>query len=172
MDRSSKEELVSELQQIFQQAGLVIVTQQTGMTVAQSSDLRVRARDANCAFKVTKNTLTKLALKDTVYGYLEDSFQGPTAVLWSVDAIAAAKVATSYAKENEQLKIVAGGMGQQSLQAKDIEALAQLPSLDELRGKLIGLLQAPATKVAGVIQAPSGQLARVVGAYSSKDVAA
>ena len=172
MDRAQKKELVAELNQTFEGAGLVVVTHQTGMTVGESSDLRGQIRAAGAGFKVTKNRLTRLALEGTKYQALQSLFTGPTAIAYSEDPVAAAKVCVEFANKNEKLTIVGGALGEKVLDVNEVKALAKLPSLDELRGKIIGVLQAPATKVAGVIQAPAGQLARVVSAYASKGDAA
>jgi large subunit ribosomal protein L10 len=172
VDRASKEELVSQLNERFQQAGVVIVTQQHGLTVAQSQDLRRKMRDAGASFKVTKNRLTRLALKGTKFEAIESLFTGPTGIAYSEDPVTAAKIAVEFAKDNDKLTIVGGAMEATVLDASGVEALAKLPSLDELRGKLIGLLQAPATKLAGVTQAPAGQLARLLNAYAQKGEAA
>ena len=172
MDRSQKEELVASLHQTFAETNLIIVTQQSGMTVAEVSDLRRKMRDAGASYKVTKNRLTRLALEGTKFEALKELFTGPTAVAVSLDPVAAAKVCVAYAKANEKLIIVGGAMGETQLDAQAIQSLATLPSLDQLRGKLIGLLQAPATKVAGVVQAPAAQLARIFSAYSSQGEAA
>jgi large subunit ribosomal protein L10 len=172
VDRASKEELVSQLNERFQQAGVVIVTQQHGLTVAQSQDLRRKMRDAGASFKVTKNRLTRLALKGTKFEAIESLFTGPTGIAYSEDPVTAAKIAVEFAKDNEKLTIVGGAMEATVLDASGVEALAKLPSLDELRGKLVGLLQAPATKLAGVTQAPAGQLARLLNAYAQKGEAA
>lgn len=172
MDRSQKEELVASLHQTFAETNLVIVTQQSGMTVAEVSDLRRKMRDAGASYKVTKNRLTRLALEGTKFEALKELFTGPTAVAVSSDPVAAAKVCVAFAKGNEKLIIVGGAMGETKLDPNAIQALATLPSLDQLRGKLIGVLQAPATKVAGVVQAPAAQLARVFSAYGSQGEAA
>ena len=172
MDRSQKEELVASLHQTFSETTLVIVTQQSGMTVAEASSLRRQMRDAGASYKVTKNRLTRLALEGTKFEALKELFTGPTAMAVSVDPVAAAKVCVSFAKSNDKLTIVGGAMGDVQLDPDAIKALATLPSLDELRGKLIGVLQAPATKVAGVVQAPAAQLARVFSAYGSQGEAA
>ncbi len=172
MDRAQKKELVAELNQTFEGAGLIVVTHQTGMTVGESSELRGQIRAAGAGFKVTKNRLTRLALEGTKYQALQSLFTGPTAIAYSEDPVAAAKVCVEFANKNEKLTIVGGALGEKVLDINEVEALAKLPSLDELRGKIIGVLQAPATKVAGVIQAPAGQLARVVSAYASKGDAA
>ncbi len=172
MDRSQKEELVASLHQTFSETNLVIVTQQSGMTVAEASALRRQMREAGASYKVTKNRLTRLALEGTKFEALKELFTGPTAVAVSEDPVAAAKVCVAFAKGNEKLTIVGGAMGDVQLDPTAIKALATLPSLDELRGKLIGVLQAPATKVAGVVQAPAAQLARVFSAYGSQGEAA
>ncbi len=129
-------------------------------------------REAGASYKVTKNRLTRLALEGTKFEALKDLFTGPTAIAVSEDPVAAAKVCVTFAKQNEKLTIVGGAMGENQLDPAAITALATLPSLDELRGKLIGVLQAPATKVAGVVQAPASQLARVFSAYGSQGEAA
>ncbi len=172
MDRSQKEELVASLHQTFSETNLVVITQQSGMTVAEVSDLRRKMLAAGASYKVTKNRLTRLALEGTKFEALKELFTGPTAVAVSVDPVAAAKVCVTFAKTNEKLIIVGGAMGETKLDPQAIQALATLPSLDELRGKLIGVLQAPATKVAGVVQAPAAQLARVFSAYGSQGEAA
>jgi large subunit ribosomal protein L10 len=172
VDRSQKKELVASLHQTFAETNLLIVTQQSGLTVAEVSDLRRRMREAGASYKVTKNRLTRLALEGTRYEALKELFTGPTAVAVSVDPVAAAKVCVSFAKGNEKLTIVGGAMGETRLDAQAIQALAALPSLDQLRGTLIGIVQAPATKVAGVVQAPAAQLARVFSAYGSQGEAA
>jgi large subunit ribosomal protein L10 len=126
-------------------------------------------REAGAAFKVTKNRLAKIALKGTKFEGLAEQFTGPTAIAVSLDPVAAAKVAVEYANKNEKLQIVCGALDEEALDADAVKALAKLPSLDELRGTIIGLIQAPATKIAGVLQAPGGQLARVFGAYGSSE---
>lgn len=167
MDRSKKEALVAELHQDFADNVLVVVTHQAGLTVAEVSQLRRQMRDAGCKFKVTKNRLAKIAVKETKFEALDDIFTGPTAIAVSKDPVAAARVAVAFANQNEKLTIVGGALEAKMLDAEGVKALATLPSLDELRGKIVGLLQAPATKIAGVLQAPAGQLARVMGAYAA-----
>ena len=169
MDRGKKEALVAELRQTFDENELVVVTHQNGLTVAEASDLRRKMRDAGARFKVTKNRLAKLALKGTKFEHLTDQFSGPTAIAVSVDPVAAAKVAVEFANKNDKLAIVSGALGDKELDANSVKALAKLPSLDELRGTIIGLLQAPAGKLARVTQAPAAQLARVFSAYATKD---
>jgi len=171
LDRSEKEALVSSLNATFQEAGLVVITRNHGLTVAQANDLRVKMRAAGAGYKVTKNRLVKLALKGTSFEGLSDQFTGPSAIASSVDPVAAAKATVEFAEKNEKLEIVGGGLGGQVLDANGVKALAKLPSLDELRSKFLGLLQAPATKVVGVVQAPGSQVARVLNAYAQKDAA-
>lgn len=171
MDRKEKSEVVSALNASLQQMGAVIVTRNLGMTVAQSTDLRQKMREAGAGYKVTKNRLAKIAIQDTDYAGLADMLTGPVGLATSADPVAAAKVAVDFAKTNDRLEIVGGAMGAQVLDAEGVKALASLPSLDELRAKIIGLVQAPATKLATVLQAPAGQLARVFNAYAEKDAA-
>jgi large subunit ribosomal protein L10 len=169
VDRGKKEALVAELRQTFDENELLVVTHQTGLTVAEASDLRRKMREAGARFKVTKNRLAKIALEGTKFEHLADNFSGPTAIAVSVDPVAAAKVAVEFANKNDKLVIVSGALGNKALDVDSVKALAKLPSLDELRGKIVGLLQAPAGKLASVTQAPAGQLARVFGAYAAKD---
>jgi len=168
VDRTQKEELVASLHETFDSAEMVVVTHNLGLTVSEMEDLRVQLREAGAQFKVTKNRLTRLALKDTKFEGITDLFNGPTGVAYSADPVAAARVAVKFAKKNDNLEVVGGALGSEILGVDAVKALASLPSLDELRGKLVGLLQAPATKVAGVLQAPAAQLARVCSAYGAK----
>ena len=171
MNRSEKTDAVAVLNATFNEAAVVVVTRNLGLTVAQSTDLRLKMRDAGAHYRVSKNRLAKIALADTQYQPLSDLLTGPTALATSGDPVAAAKVAVEFAKTNDKLEIVGGAMGDTVLDVDGVKALVSLPSLDELRAKLIGLLQAPATKVAQVIVAPAGQLARVFGAYAAKEAA-
>ncbi|MEB3416541.1 50S ribosomal protein L10 [Alteriqipengyuania sp. WL0013] len=171
MDRSQKTEAVAQLNEIFNESGVVVVTRNLGLTVAQSTELRTKMREAGASYKVAKNRLATLALKDTQYEGLEDLLSGPTALGYSADPVAAAKAAVDFAKSNDKLEILGGSMGGQMLDEAGIKALASMPSLDELRGKLVGLVNAPATKIAQVVNAPAGKLARVFGAYAAKDAA-
>lgn len=171
MDRSQKTDAVAALNATFNEVGVVVITRNLGMTVAQTTALRVKMREAGASFKVSKNSLAKLAIADTDYAGIADSLTGPVALATSVDPVAAAKIAVEFAKTNDKLEIVGGAMGTQILNADGIKALASMPSLDELRAKLIGLVQAPATKIAQVVTAPSAKLARVFGAYAAKEVA-
>ena len=171
MDRAQKQELVAELKTTFDETTAVVVTHYSGLTVAEMTDLRNRMREGGAQFRVTKNRLTKLALDGTKCDPLASLFTGPTAIAYSDDPVAAARIAVDYAKDNEKLVVLGGMMGETELDVAGVTALAKMPSLDELRGKIVGVLQAPATKVAGVLQAPAGQLARVFGAYGSSDAA-
>ncbi|GAB6051414.1 50S ribosomal protein L10 [Magnetospira thiophila] len=172
MDRTEKQELVASMHQTFEGTSLVVVTHYSGMTVTEMTDLRAKMREAGAQFQVTKNRLTRLALEGTDYEGLKDLFTGPTAMAYSDDPVAAAKTAVDFAKKNTKLIVLGGSLGNQMLDSEGIKALASLPSLDELRGKLVGLIAAPATRVATVLQAPASQLARVFGAYGEKGEAA
>jgi len=171
VDKTQKAEVVEDLNGVFANAGSVVVAHYTGLTVAELSDLRARMRAAGASFRVAKNRLAVRALKGTPIEGISDLFKGPTGIAVSNDPVAAAKVSAAYAKDNEKLVILGGTVGTTTLDANGVKALASLPSLDELRGKIVGLLVAPATKIAGVVQAPAGQLARVIGAYSKKEAA-
>ncbi|HWK40542.1 MAG TPA: 50S ribosomal protein L10 [Croceibacterium sp.] len=171
MDRSQKAESVAALNAVFNEVGVVVVTRNLGLTVGQSTALRGKVRDAGASYKVAKNRLAKLAIKDTQYAGIDEFLVGPTALAWSTDPVAAAKAVVDFAKTNDKLEIVGGAMGSQVLDAEGIKALASMPSLDELRAKLIGLVNAPATKVAQLANAPAAKLARVFGAYGAKDAA-
>ena len=168
MNRNEKAELIETLQSTLSEAVAVVVTHQTGLTVAESSDLRGRMREAGAGFKVTKNRLTKIALQGTKYEDISDLFTGPTAMGTSADPVAAAKVLVNFAKENDKLTVIGGSLDGKVLDKAGVEALAKLPSLDELRAKLVGLLNAPATQVARVTQAPAAKLARVIQARADQ----
>ncbi len=170
MDRAQKTDSIAELKDLFDGAGAIVVTHYTGITVAQMEDLRHRLRKEGASLKVVKNRLAQKALGGAGDDAL-NLFKGPVAVAYGPDAVSAAKVATQYAKDNDKFSIVGGMMGAQVLDVASIDALAKLPSLDELRGRLIGLLKAPATRIAGILQAPGGQLARVLNAYATKEAA-
>ena len=168
MDRSQKAESVAQLNAVFNEVGVVVITRNLGMSVAQSTDLRGKVRDAGATYKVAKNRLAKLAIKDTAYEGIGDMLTGPTAIAASVDPVAAAKAVVDFAKTNDKIEIVGGAMGSLVLDANGIKALASMPSLDELRAKLVGLVQAPATKIAQLSTAPAAKLARVFGAYAKE----
>jgi large subunit ribosomal protein L10 len=171
MDRSQKADLVDQLKHIFTETSVVVVTRNLGLTVAQSTDLRLKMRDAGAQFKVAKNRLALIALEGSRYQPIGELLKGPTALATSTDPVAAAKIAVDFAKTNDKLEIVGGAMGDIMLDAAGIKALAALPSLDELRGTIIGLIQAPATKIARTVGEPGAQLARVFGAYGAKEAA-
>ena len=171
MDRSQKADAVAELNSVFNEAGVVVITRNLGLTVAASTELRGKMREAGASYKVAKNRLAKLALKDTDYEGISEMLSGPTALGYSADPVAAAKAAVDFAKSNDRLEIVGGAMGGQLLDEAGIRALASLPSLDELRGTLVGLINAPATKIAQVVNAPAAKLARVFGAYGASEAA-
>ncbi len=168
MDRAQKSEMVGVLEGMFDNAGVVVVTQYSGLNVAEMTQLRTQLREAGGQLKVVKNRLVKRALVGRSGEPASDLFAGPVAIAYSVDPVAAPKAAVDFAKKNEKLILIGGWMGDQVLDEAGVKALATLPSLDQLRGKLVGLLQAPATKVAGVVQAPASQLARVLKAYADK----
>ncbi len=169
MNRSEKAEAIAELNQIFKDANLMVVTRQSGLTVQEVTDLRRKVRAAGASYKVAKNRLMLRALEGTSFKALGTLFTGPTAIAYSKDPVAAAKVIAAFAKDNDKLSIVGGALGENTLDVAGVQALATLPSLDALRGKIIGLIQAPATKIAGVLAAPAGQVARVLGAYGAKE---
>ena len=154
MNREEKQELVSDLGGLFEETGIVVVTQYKGLTVAEVSDLRAKVREAGAGFRVTKNRLTRLALAGTKFESLSDLFTGPTAIAYSNDPVAAAKAAVEFSKKNEKLIIVGASMGAEVLSVESVKTLATLPSLDELRAKIVGIIQTPATRIAAVTQAP------------------
>jgi large subunit ribosomal protein L10 len=166
VDRTQKQKLVDTLQQDLVGTECVVVTHQTGLSVAEVTQLRRQVRSAGASFRVTKNRLARRALAGTPFELLSSLFTGPTAIAFSRDPVAAAKVVVEYANRNDKLTIIGGGLAGQQMDAAGVRELARLPSLDELRGKLIGLLQAPATRLARVLQAPAGQVARVFAAYA------
>ena len=168
MNRTEKAELIKIMQSTLSDATSVVVTHQSGMTVAESSELRAKMRESGAGFKVTKNRLTKLALQGTKYEALADLFKGPTAMGTSSDPVSAAKTLVSFAKDNSKLTIIGGSLDGKILDKSGVEALATMPSLDELRAKIVGMLNAPATKVARVTQAPASQLARVIQARADQ----
>jgi large subunit ribosomal protein L10 len=169
MDRAQKQESVEALKGVFADAGAVVVTHYMGLTVAEMTDLRGKLREQGASLKVVKNTLVKKAIAEA--GGAHALFKGPVAIAYAPDPVSAAKVVTEFAKTNEKFSVVGGLMGEIVLDAKGVGALATLPSLDQIRATIIGLINAPATKIAGVLQAPAGQLARVFNAYATKDAA-
>jgi large subunit ribosomal protein L10 len=171
MDRAQKQEAIETLKGVFNGAGAVVVTHYLGLTVAEMTDLRGRLRTEGAQLQVVKNTLALKALDGSIGGEGDALFKGPVAIAFAPDPVSAAKVATQYAKDNDKFTVIGGFMGQQVLDKSSVTALAALPSLDQLRARIVGLLQAPATKIAGVLQAPGAQLARVMAAYAAKDAA-
>ncbi len=167
MDRAQKAEQVAELKRVFNEASAVVITRNLGLSVAQSTDLRLRMRDAGAQFKVAKNRLALIALDGTRYQPIGDLLKGPTALATSPDPVAAAKVAVDFAKTTDKFEILGGAMGDTVLDVNGIRALAELPSLDELRATIVGLVQAPASKIARTINEPGAMLARVFGAYAA-----
>lgn len=171
MDRAQKAESIETLKGVFAGAGAVVVAHNLGLTVAEMTDLRGRLREQGATFKVVKNRLALKALDGKGGDAVQALFKGPVGIAYAPDAVTAAKVTSQFAKDNEKFVIVGGLMDEQVLDAKGVENLSKLPSLDELRAKIVGMLNTPATRVAGVLQAPAGQLARVIGAYAAKDAA-
>jgi large subunit ribosomal protein L10 len=171
MDRNEKAGLVAELKQVFDQTSVVVVTRNLGLTVAQSTDLRLRMRDAGAQFKVAKNRLALIALDGTRYQPIGELLKGPTALATSIDPVAAAKVAIDFAKTTDKFEVLGGAMGDTVLDLNGVKALAELPSLDELRATLIGTIMAPASKIARTVAEPGAMLARVFGAYAAQEAA-
>jgi large subunit ribosomal protein L10 len=172
VDRAEKRELVTDLNGAFKGAGSVVVAHYAGITVAQMNDLRTKMRSAGGTVKVAKNRLAKIALQGTGSEGIIDLFKGQTLIAYSEDPVAAPKVASDFAKGNEKLIILGGAMGPTALDADGVKALATLPSLDELRAKLVGMIATPATRIAQIVNAPAASVARVIGAYARKDEAA
>lgn len=172
MERARKAEVVASLNKIFSSANTVVVSHFKGLDAKEITDLRGRMREAGATFRVTKNSLAQIAVKDTPCDGIMDLFDGPTAIAYSDDPVAAAKATVGFAEKNDKLVVLGGVMDAEVLDAARVKMLAKLPALDELRAMLVGLISTPATRIAGVLQAPAGQLARVFGAYGSKDEAA
>jgi large subunit ribosomal protein L10 len=169
LDRTEKREFVAELNQALAVTSMIVVTRNAGLTVAEATDLRRKMRAAGATFKIAKNRLTNLALAGTPFDSLRPLLKGPIALAWSTDPVAVAKTAVEFAKTNEKFVLVGGALGTQTLNVDGVRALAELPSLDALRARLLGMIQTPGTRIAGILQAPAGQLARVFGAYARKD---
>ena len=172
MDRAEKRELVTSLNDAFSNAGSVVVAHYAGITVSQMNDLRVKMRSAGGTVKVAKNRLAKIALQGTKSEGIVELIKGQTLIAYSTDPVAAPKVASDFAKGNDKLVILGGAMGATALDADGVKALASLPSLDELRARLVGMISTPATRIAQVVNAPAASVARVIGAYARKDEAA
>jgi large subunit ribosomal protein L10 len=172
VERAEKREFVAGLHEVFKASGSVVVAHYSGLTVAQMNDLRSKMRAAGGTVKVAKNRLAKIALQGTESEGIVDLFKGQTLIAYSDDPVTAPKVAMDFAKTNDKLVVIGGAMGSTNLDADAVKALATLPSLDELRAKLVGMIQTPATRIASVTSAPAAQLARVFAAYAKKDEAA
>lgn len=172
MDRTEKKELVGTLNEVFKTSGVVVVAHYSGLTVAQMQDLRRKMKAQGATVKVTKNRLAKIALEGTDVASIGGLLKGPTILAISQDPVAAPKVASDFAKAHDKFVILGGAMGKTALNADGVKALATMPSLDELRAKLVGLIQAPATKLAQLSTAPAAKLARVFTAYADRDKAA
>ena len=168
MNREEKAELIKKLNSTFNNAGVVVVTHQSGLTVEESTDLRVKMREVGAKYQVAKNRIVKLALKDTKYENIIDLFSGPTAIAVSEDPVSAPKIIFKFAKENDKLSIVGAGLDGKTLSVDEVKQLALLPSLDELRGKLVGLIKSPSQKLASVAIAPANKLVNVLNAKANK----
>ena len=168
MNRNEKTDLVNNLHDTFDNAASVVIVHCIGLTVEESTSLRTKMRNENCNFKVTKNRIARIALKDTKYQHMDSMFKGPTAIGSSSDPVMAAKILVDYAKENEKLVIIGGGLEDKALSRIDVEALAKLPSLNDLRGKLVGLLQAPASKILRLSVEPASQVLRTISQKSKQ----
>ncbi len=172
MDRAEKSEFVDKMNAVFKDTGSIVVAHYAGLTVADMTALRGQMREAGGTVKVAKNSLAKLALKGTDAEHISDLFTGQTVIVYSDDPVAAPKVTVAFAKKNDNLVVLGGAMGTTNLDLDGVKQLAALPSLDELRGKLVGMIQTPASRIAQVVNAPAGAVARVIGAYADKNEAA
>ena len=171
MLRAEKAQVIDDLHQTFGTVGVVVVTHYAGLNVAEITDLRLRVRNAGGSFRVAKNRLAKRALDGTGFGALSGLMVGPTGLAFSAEPTAVPKAIVEYARRNDKLKIVGGGIAGALLDADEVRALAELPSLDELRAKIVAILQTPASRLVGILQAPGGQVARVLRAYADKAAA-
>jgi large subunit ribosomal protein L10 len=172
VDRAAKKELVTTLNGVFKGANVVVVAHYSGLNVAQMQTLRKQMKQAGAVVKVAKNRLAKIALEGTDAAVIVPLLKGPTLIAYSGDPVAAPKAAVEFARTHERLVVLGGAMGRSALDANGVRALAALPSLDELRAKIIGLIQAPATKIAQVVNAPATKVARVLRAHAEKSEAA
>jgi len=172
VDRTQKQEVVDSLRQTFNDAGIVIVSHYIGINAGEADALRKSMRAVDARFQVIKNSLARRAIEGTPYGGIVDLFTGPTAIAYSNDLVAAAKASVDFAKGNENLVILGGAISGQRLEPGEIRDLAALPSMDELRGKIVGILSTPASRLVGVLSAPAGQVARVIAAYGDSQEAA
>jgi large subunit ribosomal protein L10 len=171
VDRAEKKEAVASLNEVFKKTSVVVVAHYSGLTVTQMQNLRRQMRQAGASVQVAKNRLAKIALEGTDVASIGPLMKGPTLIAYSNDPVAAPKAAVAFAKDNDKLVILGGAMGATALNIEGVKSLATLPSLDELRAKLVGLIQAPATKIAQLTTAPAAKLARVFGAYANRDAA-
>ncbi|HUB43703.1 MAG TPA: 50S ribosomal protein L10 [Acetobacteraceae bacterium] len=171
MDRTEKRQFVTGLHEALTGTSMIVVTRNQGLTVAEATDLRRKMRAAGATFKVAKNRLANLALDGTQFDGIKPLLKGPTALAWAQDPVAVAKAAVEFAKTNEKFVLIGGALGTQTLNADGVRALAELPSIDTLRARIVGMIATPATRVAGVLQGPGGQLARVFGAFAKRDEA-
>jgi large subunit ribosomal protein L10 len=172
VERAEKTELVSTLNAVFKSTGVIVVAHNKGLTVNQVNDLRGKMSLAGATIKVAKNRLAMLALDGTDVNGIKGLFKGPTMIAYAKDPVSAPKVAADFAKANEKFVVLGGALGKTILDAAAVKALAELPSLDQLRAKIVGMIQTPATRIAGILAAPGGQIARVINAYATKDKAA
>ena len=172
VDRAEKQELVAALNGVFTDTSVVVVAHYAGLNVSQMSDYRSRMRDAGGSVKVAKNRLAKIALEGTDVAHLAPLFAGPTLIAYSDDPVTAPKITVDFAKSHEKLVVIGGALGATSLDAERVKSLASMPSLDELRARIVGMINTPATRLAGLMQAPGGQLARVLNAYAQQNEAA
>ena len=168
MKRSDKNDFVQNLKEELKNSSSVVVAHYAGLSVSETDNLRKEMRSNGAKFKVTKNRLTKIALTGTPYESIEDLFAGPTAIAYSSDPVAPARVSVEFEKKFENFKILGGSYEGEKIDNAKINFLATLPSLDQIRAKLLGLLNAPAQKIASITQAPGGQLARLINARSEQ----
>ncbi len=172
MDRTEKHAFVASLAAVFADTSMVVVTRPSGLTVAEATDLRRRMRAAGATYRVAKNRLASLALQGTRFDGIAPLLKGPTALAWSKDPVAVSKAAVEFARTNDKFVVLGGALGTQMLDAAGVKALSELPSLEELRARLLGMIQTPGTRIASILQAPGGQIARVLAAFAKKDEAA
>jgi large subunit ribosomal protein L10 len=168
VDRTEKREFVAGLNQALSATSMIVITRNGGLSVAEATDLRRKMRAAGATYKIAKNRLTNLALEGTPFDGIRPMLKGPTALAWSTDAVSVAKTVVEFARTNEKFVLIGGALGAQTLTADGVRQLAELPSLDELRARIVGMIATPATRVAGVLQGSAGQLARVFGAFAKK----
>ena len=172
MERAEKREVITSLQAAFAGAGSIVVAQNAGLTVADLENLRKQMKQAGGTVKVAKNRLAKLALKETDNADMSALLTGPTVFAFAEDPMTAPKVAAAFADKNQKFVVLGGAMGKTGLDAENVKALATMPSLDQLRATLAGMLKQPATRIASILQAPGGQVARVLAAHAEKSNAA